>query len=48
MQEKHFGDHLVAHSIRDIVQQDYGALSDIQEDIAMTFVDQVDPTFWSM
>ena len=34
-----FDDQLVAHSVRDIVQQDYVALSDIQEDTAMTFVE---------
>jgi hypothetical protein len=47
--QQDFDDPLVALSVRDIIQQDYGALFDIQEDTAMrTFVDQVDPTFWSM
>jgi len=44
--QQDFDDQLVAFSVRDIVQQDYGALFDIQEDTAMrTFVERVDPTF---
>ena len=44
--QQDFDDQLVAFSVRDIVQQDYGALFDIQEDTAMrTYVERVDPTF---
>lgn len=40
---------IIQQNCDDIVQQDYSALFDIQEDIAMgTLKDQADPAFWQM
>jgi hypothetical protein len=40
---------IIQQNCDDIVQQDYSALFDIQEDIAMgTLIDQADPAFWQM